>query len=532
MQRSIRESENHKSMMPFVQNVINIQVEGIPDQAMCDVSRERARRLPRAWALMPICILLVDTARPDHKPTSHNAPLRPGARLHLITAMRLRILALPCFLSAGSVLHATDPSPDLVKFAPPWSSVFRVDPEHRYHLANAEGRHLYLFDRTTWLYFRCEDPTGVLRRTKAIGANVLRVALAGAPYFDAKHLLLWPWEGTPEHPDYAHFSASYWDEVERRVRLAGEQGIGLDLVLYYYTLKPTATDIDAQRPYWDEAIRRLSKYANILTWEIANEYTGNETFQDAVAAYLHTHDPWHRPVCTSDITTDNAVWPLKPWMDLAIVHTCTSSAPRDDLQDWYLALAHNVRSWAKPAFANETGREIRHQNDDGVNRRKQAWLWGAAGAYWEWHSWGGCEGIDDPNYHAPGEEFMPAFAGFFSNLPFWEMAPNDIVVQILSPGVIKSVLSKPDDTDTLAYFCVRETGRQADEVRIALRVREGHYRLDYVEPATGRVMSSQFHESRGGAVVLMLPAFRDDLALHIVKLSAKPLIEPRHDRAP
>lgn len=452
--------------------------------------------------------------------------------------MRLRALAVLCLVLLSTVLRASDPTvatpsaAGLVTFAPPWSSVFRVDPEHPYHLVNAEGRHLFLFDRTAWLYFRCEDPAGVLRRTKAIGTNVLRVALAGAPYFEAKHLLLWPWQGTPEHPDFAHFSAAYWDEVERRVRLAGEQGIGLDLVLYYYTIKPTADDIETQRPYWNEVIRRLSKYSNILTWEIANEYTGNEAFQDAVAAYLHAHDPWHRPVCTSDISTDNAVWPLKPWMDLAIVHTCTSSTPRDDLQDWYLALARNVRSWAKPAFANETGREIRHQNDDGVNRRKQAWLWAAAGDFWEWHSWGGCEGIDDPNYHAPGEEFMPAFATFFSALPFWEMAPNEIAVQVLSSGVIPSVLAKPDSSEVVAYFCTRETGRQIDAARIAVHLREGHFRLDFIDPATGHVASSQFHESRGGTVVMALPGFRDDLALHIVKLAAKPWLEPRHDGAP
>src|ERR1019366_7422451 len=139
-------------------------------------------------------------------------------------------------------------------------------------------------------------------------------------------------------------------------------------------------------------IRRLSKYSNIMAWEIANEYIGNEAFQEVAGEYMHTNDPWHRPVCTSDGTDDNAVWPLKPWMDLALVHTCTSSTPRDDLQYWYLALAHNTRSWGKPAWANETGREIRHKNDDGVNRRKQAWIWGAAGDYWEWHSWGGLEG--------------------------------------------------------------------------------------------------------------------------------------------
>jgi hypothetical protein len=448
--------------------------------------------------------------------------------------MITRIAPLSFLLLLGSAF-AQPASPDpasLVRFAPPWSSVYRVDPRHPYSLVNGEGNHLFLFARGTWLYFGCQDPVGVLERTRAIGTNVLKVTLAGSPYFQVKHIALWPWGGTPEKPDFQTFNAPYWDEVERRVRLAGEHGIGLDLVLYYYTIKPTAADIDAQRPYWAEVIRRLAKYSNILNWEIANEYIGNEAFQDAAGTYLHENDPWHRPVCTSDITTDNAVWPQKPWMDLALVHTCTSSTPRDDLEHWYLAVARNTRSWGKPAFADESGREVRHQNDDGVNRRKQTWIWGAAGDYWEWHTWGGCEGIDDPNYHGPGEEFMPAFARFFEALPFWEMAPNETVAQVLTPGIIESVLSQYDGSEAVAYFCTRETGRQIDGAQIGLRLREGHFRLDFVEPATGRVTSSQYHEARAGVSVITLPVFRDDLAVHIIRLAGKPLAEPGFHDAP
>ena len=54
-----------------------------------------------------------------------------------------------------------------------------------------------------------------------------------------------------------------------------------------------------------------------------------------------------------------------------LAHTCTSSTERHDLKDWYLALARNTRSYGKPAFCNESGREKRHGNNDGVHRRKQ-----------------------------------------------------------------------------------------------------------------------------------------------------------------
>jgi hypothetical protein len=71
----------------------------------------------------------------------------------------------------------------------------------------------------------------------------------------------------------------------------------------------------------------------------------------------------------------------------------------------------------KPAFNNETGREKRHRNDDGVHRRKQGWLWNAHGAFWTWHSWEGCEGIDDAAYRGPGAEFNKPMSDFFQSLP-------------------------------------------------------------------------------------------------------------------
>lgn len=81
-------------------------------------------------------------------------------------------------------------------------------------------------------------------------------------------------------------------------------------------MHPEAGDIDRQRPYWEYTPRRLSSYANVLTWEIASEYVRNGEFQDAAGTYFQQNDPWGRPVCTSDGATDDAVWPHKPWMDL------------------------------------------------------------------------------------------------------------------------------------------------------------------------------------------------------------------------
>src|SRR4029079_2435511 len=122
----------------------------------------------------------------------------------------------------------------------------------------------------------------------------------------------------------------YWDEVERRVRLAGEHGLGLDVVLYM-TLPPGGDRAAEHRPYWAEALRRLGRYANVLTWEVFNESLEAESFQDAAGQFLAAAAAHRRPVCTSAGTTDDAAWPHKPWVGLAINHSCTSSTARHGL---------------------------------------------------------------------------------------------------------------------------------------------------------------------------------------------------------
>jgi len=411
----------------------------------------------------------------------------------------------------------------LVTFAPPWTSPFKVDPAWRYHLVNREGTHLFILNKTAWMYFGCKDPLNTLKRAKALGANVIRTALEGTYYFKDLGLDLWPWGGTRSDPKWTEFNEEYWDRVEERIRLAGEHGIGLDLVLYC-TLHPTEKEKDRQRPYWQEIIRRLSKYANILTWEIANEYTGNPAFQAAAARFLKSHDPYHRPVCTSAGTTDGAVWPEAEWLDLAINHSCTSSGPRHDLRNWYLAVARNTRSHGKPAWCNESGRERRHGNDDGIHRRKQGWLWCSAGCFWTWHSWDGCEGIDDRKYKAPGEEFVKPMADFFRSLPFWTLAPNETSFRVLNPAgsagdashVIYTALADSDRSLIVAYLCVRKSGGRAEGVRATVGLSVGRYRVTFLRPQDLKVVESRtINRAHPGREELVLPAFVDDLAVKI-----------------
>jgi hypothetical protein len=414
----------------------------------------------------------------------------------------------------------------LVTFAAPWTSPYSVDPRYPFQLVNREGHHLFIVNKTAWAYFGCKDPAGFLDRAKAQGINVIRVALEGQPYFKELGIELWPWGGTRATPDWAAFNEEYWNRVEQRVRLAGEKGIGLDVCLYM-ALHPTAEQVDPQRAYWETALRRLGRYSNVLTWEIMNEYTANEAFQDAAGAFFKERDPYRRPVCSSDGTTEDALWPNKPWMDFALNHTCTSSSPRHDLRDWYLALARNTRAHGKPAFCNESGREKRHGNDDGVHRRKQGWLWCAAGCFWTYHSWEGCEGIDDANYRGPGREFMKPMADFFQSTPFWRLAPNETVFRVESRegrrdrDLIATALAEPNRASALAYVCTPRTGARSTSATALLRLTNGPYRLTFLAPADLSVIETRNLASPGlhQPVAIRLPDFIDDLAVKIERFN-------------
>lgn len=404
----------------------------------------------------------------------------------------------------------------LVRFASPWTSPFKVDRAHPHHLVNREGEHLLILNKTAWAYFGCKDPVGYLDRARAQGVNVIRVALEGEPYWKELGIQLWPWGGTRQKPNWGEMNDSYWQGVEERVRLAGAKGIGLDVVLYF-TLHPEAKDIEAHRAYWQKAISRLGKYSNVLTWEIANEFTGNEAFQDAAGQFFRSNDPHGRPVCTSDGTTDNAVWPNKPWMDLAINHTCTSSTTQHDLEDWYLALARNTRAHGKPAWCNESGRERRHQNDDGVHRRKQGWLWYAAGCFWTWHSWDGCEGIDDRSYRAPGEEFLLPMAETFRALPFWRMNPDATAALVDDQALVQAALATPERDVVILYCCTRETAKAVTGARVNLRLPDAHYQVTVLNPGDGKLIQRTPHTSRGIGQVssILLSPFTDDVAVRL-----------------
>ncbi len=429
-------------------------------------------------------------------------------------------------LTLLAVLGLASLTPRIFAAATPsaWDQVVGIDPQFRHHFVRPDGRHIFVFNKTAWHYFSAERPETTLERCQQLGATVIRVALESRLYFDELGIDAWPWGGTRERPDFSTFNEAYWREVDRRIELAAAAGIGINLTLFTSLKLPDEpASFETVRPYLDRVIARLARHPNIFCWEVHNEHVENPRFQEAVGRHLQTQDPSRRPVISSNGTTDYPLWPHASWMDLALVHHCTGNQEQYDLHDWYLAIARNLRVHGKPAFNNETGREVRHRNDDPVHRRKQLWIAAAAGGYTTWHSWDGCEGIDDRSYIAPGEAYAAAFSRWWSAQAFWRVDPVFTVIQPAPDqsqldGLVPVVLASDTRDLALAYVFTRGSGQRVGQGRLNLRLPAGDYRVEFFVPSDGRPLGSATsftarhlrHQDP-----LVLPPFTDDLAIRI-----------------
>ena len=157
------------------------------------------------------------------------------------------------------------------------------------------------------------------------------------------------------------------------------------------------------------------------------------------------------------------------------------------------------------------------RNNDGVHRRKQGWLWCCAGCFWTWHSWDGCEGIDDVSYKAPGAQFLRPMADFFKALPFWELSPNCTALTCDRPDLVWATLAHPDRSVNIMYLCSRVTGQAVKGGTLQLRLPNGSYRITFQRPADLSAIATLDHRAGGlGRVdTVALPDFVDDLIVTI-----------------
>ncbi|MCS7221525.1 MAG: DUF5060 domain-containing protein [Anaerolineae bacterium] len=399
--------------------------------------------------------------------------------------------------------------------------IVRVDPAHPYHFLREDGSRPFVLSKTAWLLAVAKNALDFIDQAAARGFNCLRFALETDYFFTEVGKDVWPWGGSRLVPDFTRFAVRFWQRVEVLVQHAAQHGVLMQPVIFCRLRRePPAPIPDPEMErYWDYLLARLAPFANILAWELFNEYAEDRSYQAYMACYLRAHDPYRHLICTSFGTTEDAAWPDADWLDLAINHSCTSSDPaRHGLDAYYRRVALNIHRYRKPAWCNESGRERHHGNDDPVHRRKQAWVWNISGDYWSYHAWTGCEGIETGGW-GPGEEYCQHMRPFWeTHTRWWEMEPDVCGILARPPSDFAYLLRSEDEA--VVYLVNELSGAvtQAGELTLALPV--GEYELAFYYPADGRYrkMTGSWRTSAEGVLTLRTPAFIDDLVVHLQRV--------------
>jgi len=203
-------------------------------------------------------------------------------------------------------------------------------------------------------------------------------------YWNDLEIELWPW-AAPAPSGLARLQRELLAGRRRAVRLAGERyrpGRGA-----LYGTPPRRERHPGPAALLGTNPPRLGNMQH-LDLEIANEYTRNEPFR--------TRRPFFKRTTRS--TTPSAARTAhgrrgvagQAWKDLAINHTALVHRPprlRGGIWPWPEYAAHG-----KPAWCTNPAASVATRTMMGCIGASKAALY-AAGCFWTWHSWDGCEGI-------------------------------------------------------------------------------------------------------------------------------------------
>lgn len=389
----------------------------------------------------------------------------------------------------------------------------RVDPGYPNHFMYENSGHPFICSKTAWVIGDTVNWRGFLDKMVTRKENCIRFGVETDYYHETIGKDVWPWGGTRSNPDFSRFNPAVWQKLEQIIAYAAERRI-LSEPLIFCSLRrenPTAPDPEMER-YWDYLIARLSPFTSIITWQLYNEYASAKSYQQYMAEYIRQRDPYNHLICSSAGTTNDALWPTEPWMDIAINHSCTDDS---QLESRYHAIATRIHGYGKPAWCDETGRENRHGNNSGVHRRKQYWTWNICGDYWSYHSWEGCEGIEDLAYNGPGSEFLQFIRPFWEKTEWWKMQPAD--ARVLNDPLSQYEWCLASDNETVVYMVNEAEGASTTEGTLELAVGAGPYSAVFYSPATGKYLE-KYHRSgyhTGGKLALTHPPFVDDLVVYV-----------------
>lgn len=202
------------------------------------------------------------------------------------------------------------------------------------------------------------DVRSILERRKEQGVNYVRARMQVSPYHPDRRSAwqtrdCWPWQGSAQWPDFTRFNLDYFRAVDETVELAGELGIGLELILEAWMLEFPFNERSRFLPEDEEhwiryIVDRYAAYPQVYVWCPANEYdlypgnTDKTRLPEAnrwlkrLAALIKSRDPYLRPVGAHQ------------WVQNVPLHERLGDSPDIDIylvqSDWFKEIATRERN--------------------------------------------------------------------------------------------------------------------------------------------------------------------------------------------
>ncbi|MBN1996467.1 VCBS repeat-containing protein [candidate division KSB1 bacterium] len=401
-----------------------------------------------------------------------------------------------------------------------------ADPAYPTHFKFTTGEHLFICSQSATLIADMPENIykGQIDKLPPRKTNCIRYGLEGYSHETDLEADVWPWGGTRDNPDYTRFDIEQWRKTEDIIAYAGSKEVYSELMIFCRK-GPILEWADTQR-YMDYILARLSAFTSIILWQTFNEVDYEYEYQKQMGEYLQANDPFNHLVAPSFTTTEDAAWPRDNWVDVAINHYCRGD---NVLLTKIYTIARTITTYGKPGWCDETGREFRHNNNDGIARRKQYWTWNIGGAHWNYHSYEGNEGIKDLSYNGPGYEFLQYIRPFWESTEYWKLEPADNMILNDPASNYEFILAS--DQEIVVYLANQTTGVTTDIGIIRLNLPPGTFTAEFYDPSTGNWFPNFKKTDIQGSIVesITFPRFTDDLIIYLHTTSDEPNIHATPD---
>lgn len=111
---------------------------------------------------------------------------------------------------------------------------------------------------------------------------------------------------------------------------------------------------------------------------------------------------------------------------------------------------------------------------------------------------------------------------FLRSIAFWRLNPNYTALFSGSALVVQTAAASAARDLIVGYLCTPESGAEAPPLEMAVRLPNGSYRAEFLNPADLSTVGETRLEARNVGTVQKLetPAFTDDLLLKIENVRA------------